>query len=212
MKSDSGVDIALAEYEQEKDANPFHYVRRAFVASGDLCADISISGGNKVMVDTTEPLLHSLVFDPMRPPDFFSKFRYATILYDHQAFGAAAPVYASALTLVDGVSDSLKWRRVTTDQASMAYGIAGDVKRSREINETAIAHDPSYPLYYYNLACADAEQGNASAARKHLQQAFDRRANSLPGEKMPDPTQDDSIVKLKSDKSFWSFVQTLPRS
>lgn len=212
MKSDSGADIALVDYEQGKDSHPYHYVRRAFVASGDLCADISISGANKLMVDTTDPLLHSLVFDPTRPPDFFAKSRYATVLYDHHAFGAAGPVYAGALSLVDKVPDSLTWRRVTTDQASMAYGISGDLKRSREINEAAIARDPDYPLYYYNLACADAEEGNVTAAREHLQQAFDRRANTLPGEKMPDPARDDSIVKLKHDKSFWSFVQELPRS
>jgi hypothetical protein len=29
---------------------------------------------------------------------------------------------------------------------------------------------------------------------------------------MPDPTHDDSILKLKHDKVFWQFVQTLPRS
>jgi len=212
MKSDSGVEIALVDYEQGNGSNPYHYARRAFVANGGLCADISITGANKLMVNTTDPLLHSLVFDPTRPPDFFAKFRYATVLYDHHAFGAAGPIYVGALSLVDKVPDSLTWRRVTTDQASMAYGISGDLKRSREINQAAIARDPDYPLYYYNLACADAEDGNATAALAHLQQAFDRRSHTLPGGKMPDPTQDDSIAKLKLDKSFWSFVQALPRS
>jgi len=45
----------------------------------------------------------------------------------------------------------------------------------------------------------------------HLQQAFDRRANVLKGESMPDPTKDDSILKLKKDKAFWAFVLTLPK-
>jgi hypothetical protein len=26
---------------------------------------------------------------------------------------------------------------------------------------------------------------------------------------MPDPTTDDSIAKLKKDKEFWAFVETL---
>jgi tetratricopeptide (TPR) repeat protein len=211
-KSDSGVDIALIDYEQGKAPAPFHYVRRAFIAGGDLCADISVTGRDKLATETTDATLHSVVFDPSRPPDSFSKFRFATALFDHHAFAAAAPVYAGALSLVDKVDDSRKWRRVATDQASIAYGIAGDLKSSREINEAAIARDPDYPLYYYNMACADAEEGNAAAAREHLQQAFDRRANTLPGEKMPDPTHDDSIIKLKHDKSFWDFVLTLPHS
>ena len=62
--------------------------------------------------------------------------------------------------------------------------------------------DPDYPLYYYNLACADAEQGKAADAKLHLQQAFDRKANTIPVEKLPDPTQDDSILKLKINKEF----------
>jgi hypothetical protein len=65
-----------------------------------------------------------------------------------------------------------------------------------------IAADPDYPINYYNLACADAEQGHASDAKAHLQQAFDRRANVLKGESMPDPSKDDSILKLKKDKTF----------
>jgi hypothetical protein len=69
-----------------------------------------------------------------------------------------------------------------------------------------------HPLNYYNLACADAEQGNASDARTHLQQAFDRRANIIKGESMPDPAKDDSILKLKNDKAFWTFVLALPKN
>ena len=95
----------------------------------------------------------------------------------------------------------------------MSYGISGDIKRSRAVNEAAISSDPDYPLYYYDLACADAEEGKADAARVHLQQAFDRKANTLPGEHLPDPATDDSILKLKKNKEFWAFVQTLsPKS
>ena len=90
-------------------------------------------------------------------------------------------------------------------------GMSGDLKDSRAVAEDAIAADPEYPVNYYNLACMDAEQGDAAGAKMHLQQAFDRRANVLKGESMPDPTKDDSILKLKKDKAFWAFVLTLPK-
>jgi hypothetical protein len=45
-----------------------------------------------------------------------------------------------------------------------------------------------------------------------LQQAFDRRANVLKGERMPDPAKGDSIVKLQKDKEFWTFVLALPKN
>ncbi len=102
-------------------------------------------------------------------------------------------------------------RRVATDQLVMALGMSGDLKNSRAVAENAIASDPDYPINYYNLACADAEEGNASTAKTHLQMAFDRRANVLKGESMPDPSKDDSILKLKTDKEFWAFVLALPR-
>jgi tetratricopeptide (TPR) repeat protein len=91
----------------------------------------------------------------------------------------------------------------------MAMGISGDVDGARKLFLEASKKDPDYPLYYYNLACADAEQGKAADAKLHLQQAFDRKSNTLPGEHLPDPTTDDSIQKLRQNKEFWAFVQTL---
>jgi tetratricopeptide (TPR) repeat protein len=102
-------------------------------------------------------------------------------------------------------------RRVTTDQLVMSLGMSGDTQKSRAVAEKAIAADPDYPINYYNLACADAEQGNPTEAKMHLKQAFDRRANVLKGESMPDPTKDDSILKLKNDKEFWAFVLVLSK-
>jgi hypothetical protein len=206
----SAVPVALVDYEQTKAPPSAHFVRRFFVAQGDLCLDLAVTAENTILADAKD-LYQTLSFDPNRPPDFFAKFRYATVLYDHHAYAAAAPIYEGALTLVDSVPDSTQWRRVTTDQASMSYGIAGDLKHSRALNEAAILKDPDYPLYYYNLACADAEGGDAATARTHLEQAYARRANALKGETLPDASKDDSILKLEANKDFWAFVQSLPK-
>jgi hypothetical protein len=64
-------------------------------------------------------------------------------------------------------------------------------------------------MYYYNLACAAGEEGNLADAKARLQQAFDRRANVLPGESMPDPATDDSFQQLMDDPDFAAFVKTL---
>ena len=210
--STSGVSIAQVDYLQSKQPDAHQFVRRFFVASGDLCLDASLLAVNQIMADAASSLTSSLVFDPAREPGFFEITRYAFVLFQHGQVKAAAPLYERALAFVDNVPDAAKWRRVTVDQASMSYGIAGDLVRSRALNEAAIQRDPDYPMYYYTLACADAESGDAIAARKHLQQAYARRANVIPGEHMPDASQDDSILKLKTDKEFWNFVQTLPKS
>ena len=77
------------------------------------------------------------------------------------------------------------------------------------VNEAAIAKDPEYPMYYFNLSCADAEAGDPGAARTHLQQAFDRRPHTLESETFPDPTTDDSLQKLRKDEAFWSLAQQI---
>ncbi len=91
----------------------------------------------------------------------------------------------------------------------MAYRMAGNIPKARALFEAAIAKDPEYPLYYYNLACADAEGKNLADARTHLRQAFARKANVIRGETMPDPSKDDSFLPYRDNKEFWTFVESL---
>lgn len=124
-------------------------------------------------------------------------------------YKAAAPIFEQALTMLPDDNSQETMRRVTIDQAGMAYGISGDFAKARAILNAAIAKDPGYPMYYYNLACADAEQNDLAQARVHLQQAFDRKHNVLPGEVLPNPAKDDSFLPHRKNKEFWSFVESL---
>jgi hypothetical protein len=211
LKSNSGADIAIVLMIP---TNGTSTAVRAFVASGDLCGDLTFSVHQPVTEQTVpmekvKAILETIQFAPTAKPTFRDAFAYATVEWDKHQISGAVTAYAAALKLVDSSDDPVKWRRVTTDQLSMALGMSGNLKQSRVVNEEAIQRDPLYPLYYYDLACADAEEGNAKAAQMHLQQAFARKANTLLGESMPDPTTDDSLLKLKSDPEFWAFVQTL---
>jgi hypothetical protein len=183
----------------------------AVAASPTLCAEIHISKTPFQAAD--EPSLNAqaetFTFEPDYTPTMMDYFTLGSIFYNvTKSFESAAIYYQRALDTLPP-DTPLKLRRVITDQLSMSYGISGQIKQSRAVNENAIRTDPDYPLYYYNLACADAEQGKAADAKLHLQQAFDRKANTIPGEKLPDPTQDDSILKLKKNREFWEFVQNL---
>jgi hypothetical protein len=205
----NGTRVALVSLDPPPKGKEAWHFLRAFAASGDLCADISFSSHQPIDYIAIEQTLKTLQFDPHSKPSFSDALFYATILWDHHNPNGAAKAYEVALTRVDTSDNPAMWRRVVVDQLAMSYGMTGDLKRSRAINETAIAKDPNYPLYYYNLACADAEEGNAVAAREHLQQAFDRRANTLPNEQLPDPAVDDSLLKLKTNKQFWALVQDI---
>lgn len=184
-----------------------------FLGDSHTCAEMHVSKPSYTPADAvlfTSALDH-FSFDGDYQPSLTDYATLGSAYYRiAKNYPAAAVYYQRALDLLSSAPAPDKTlRRFLTDQLSMSYGISGDIKRSRAVNEAAIASDPDYPLYYYNLACADAEQGKADAARAHLQQAFDRKANTLPGEHLPDPATDDSILKLKKNKDFWAFVQTL---
>jgi tetratricopeptide (TPR) repeat protein len=184
------------------------------MASATACAEVHAS--LTPYHPSEEPALTApvemFVFDPSYVPSATDYFALGNILYrQSRSYDTAAIYYQRTLDSLPPRTD-LNSRRIVVDQLALAYGISGQLKRSRDINAEAIKSDPDYPLYYYNLACADAEQGDAKNARIHLQQAFDRRANTIPGEPMPDPAKDDSILKLKGDQSFWTFVTALPKN
>jgi len=184
-----------------------------FAGNAKTCAEIHVSGvSDSAAVDAEmNAVLAGFEPDLSYQPNASDYFRLATALFKGSP-GLAAPYYKSALDAMPGDASYRGVRRIATDQLVMSLGMSGDLKNSRAVAEMAIAEDPDYPINYYNLACADAEQGKAADAKLHLQQAFDRRANVLKGESMPDPAQDDSILKLKKDKAFWAFVMALPKN
>jgi hypothetical protein len=205
----SGIPVALATYRSGKTKSS--YAVRGFVATGEVCGDLEIYSTSPVNPDdpAVKAVFESFRFDPNYVPEFRHALFYAQILYEKHQYRAAAPIFEQALAKVSNDKSQLTMRRVTTDQAGMAYGISGNLAKARELFEKAIQSDPDYPLYYYNLACADAEENKLPEAKKHLQQAFDRKANVLPGESMPDPTKDDSFLPHKGDKDFWTFLDAL---
>jgi tetratricopeptide (TPR) repeat protein len=104
--------------------------------------------------------------------------------------------------------DKNLWR-VLLDNLSIAYGITGDVARARETLNYGVSKDPDYPLFYYNLACAAAEKGALGDTEKYLTLAFERRANTIPGETFPDARMDDSFQKFLLQKEFRQFLNSL---
>jgi len=213
MARSDGPPVELVSYVGEGKDGKLIYSIRGFLAMGDICGDLEIYGNDvKVISDPNlKKIWDSYGFDPNYSPQFSDVTLYAEILYRNRMYEAAAAAFEQALTKLkdDKNKDQLMWQRVTTDQAGMAYGLSGNIPKARAIFEAAVAKDPEYPMYYYNLACADAEEKKLADARNHLQQAFARKANTIRGETMPDPTKDDSFLPYRDNKEFWTFVESL---
>jgi tetratricopeptide (TPR) repeat protein len=213
MARSDGPPVELVSYVGQGKDGKLVYSIRGFLAIGDICGDLEIDGNdvNVISDSNLKKIWESYRFDPNYSPQFGDVSQYAEILYQNHMYQAAAPVFEQALTKLkdDKNKDQLMWQRVTTDQAGLAYGLTGNIPKARAIFEAGVAKDPDYPMYYYNLACADAEEKKLTDARNHLQQAFARKANVIRGETMPDPTKDDSFLPYRDNKEFWAFVESL---
>lgn len=206
------LSVSLVRYTTS-DGGRRVYAVRGFVAAADLCGDLGFYSNSSIGADDIEvtEVFRTYKLDGEYNPSWRELLWYAQILYKDSMYSAAAPVYETALSKLthESEADVTTWRRVLIDQAGMSYGMSGDTQKSRSVFEKAIAEDPDYPLYYYNLACADAEEKDLLSARKHLRQAFDRKANVIRGESMPDPTMDDSFRPHRDNKEFWGFLESL---
>jgi len=131
-------------------------------------------------------------------------------LFRQEKYSEAIIPYEKAREL-DGTEKKLSpdQRRVLIDQLAMAYGISGDLEKSRILLEDAIHVDPNYPLNYYNLACVFAEQDNKKSVLSNLALAFQHKDNVLKGEKMPDPRTDSSFQKYARDDEFTKLMKEL---
>lgn len=210
----TGRQLATASFivEVNKAGIPHQRNQFGFAGNSKTCAEIHISafGDEQAVQDGMNNTLEAFQPELDYQPTAIDYFRVASLLFKG-APALSAPYYRASIEAMPSEAGYLTMRRVATDQLVMALGMSGDLKGSRRAAENAIAADPDYPLNYYNLACADAEQGDATNAKLHLQKAFELRANILKGERMPDPARDDSILKLKSNREFWTFVQSLPQ-
>ena len=171
-----GSSIALINYEELGNDRKPVYSERAFIAAGDTCGDLEFY--TNTPINNSDPTLkkiwQSIRFNPAYQPKFDDIFQYAQLLFESQKYDAAGPLFELALTKLkdDGNSENRDWRRVATDQAGMSYGAEGDIPKARAILDAAVAKDPDYPMYYYNLACADAAQNKLDepvpTSGKHL--------------------------------------------
>jgi hypothetical protein len=207
--SSDNLPLELVKYTYKAADGSSWYVERGFMATGEICGDLAVYGRKQEDDATLKAIFESYRLDPHYVAEFNDLLLYAEVLYHHSMFKAAAPIFEQALAKVPDDNHQQTNRRVVTDEEGMAYGISGDTAKARAIFQAAIVKDPDYPLYYYNLACADAEERKIDDARVHLQQAFDRKANVLPGETLPDPAKDDSFLPFQSNKDFWNFIKGL---
>jgi tetratricopeptide (TPR) repeat protein len=127
-----------------------------------------------------------------------------------QNFTASIAPYQKALD-AEKQSHSLSKNslRILVDNLGMAYGISGDLNRAEETLNYGVSQDPTYPMFYYNLACVSAGRNDMNKTMEFLRKAFSYKTNVIPSETMPDPQKDDSFKPFMADQRFREFLKSL---
>ncbi len=98
---------------------------------------------------------------------------------------------------------------VLVDNLGMSYGITGDIKRSMAVFEYGIKEEPTYPLFYYNMACGYGELGDEDNAIKNLRLAFKYKANMPKTNASVGPETDTSFAKFRKSKKFDAAISEM---
>ena len=211
VTSQRTLPLALASYYSPIDAVQTRHELYAFASDVETCFAIELSlvepthpapGSATLQLQTVLSLFRPLPgYQPKAEEYFFTASLFAT---KNSVF--AAPYFKRSLSLLPVTPETLKLRRALTDKLIAASNSSGDSNHARPAAEQAIEDDPTWPINYYGLACADANDDRLEPARLHLQQAFDRRANLPAGQAMPDVIADRCFFRHSKDDAFWSFL------
>jgi hypothetical protein len=214
MKTSQRGDFSMREYIiPEFRGQPVHQKNVfGYATSGDLGLDFHISKISYSPADDKffDSLIGGIHLIPDYKPDSTTEFGYGSIFYLHHDWKTAASHYENSLQLEKqkrALSPAL-WN-VLVDNLGMAYGMSGEIPKAKATFEYGAQENPTYPMFRYNLACADAELGDLDGALDQLKQAFRYKSNSNPGEGIPDPAKDDSFKRYVSDPRFATLAKQL---
>jgi predicted Zn-dependent protease len=144
------------------------------------------------------------------PSNIYAQIYLGQTLFKEQKYTDAVEPYEKARMLENGGKVlSSDQHRILIDQLVMAYGINKQLKKAHALLDEAIPQDPEYPLNYYNLACAFAEEGNKNKMLASLTLSFQHKDHVLRGEQMPDPRSDSSFQKYVRDDDFVKLMRAL---
>lgn len=101
--------------------------------------------------------------------------------------------------------------RVLVDNLGMSYGMTGKLDQARATFEYGLTQDPEYQMFHYNMACYHGENRELQESISELRLAYKYRVNSIPGESIPDPMQDDSFRYFTHNQIFIDAVRDMQK-
>ena len=196
----------------------------AYLGAANLCAEIHISKAGFQPQDEGlfEQVLKTVRLRPDEPAKVPSQeedtsqnsaefyFRTGSKFYLAQNYAGAAEAYQKALDMEkEKHTLTQNYFRVLVDNLGMSYGMTGKLDQAKATFEYGLAQDPEYPMFHYNMACYYGEKRELQESVSELRLAYKYKANSIPGESIPDPMQDDSFRYFVHDQTFVDAVHNM---
>ena len=132
-------------------------------------------------------------------------------LFNKGQYDKAIAPYSKALEMVKTnryLLSETNWR-ILVDNLGVSYANTGRLQNAKETFEYGISRNPTYPLFYYYIACFHAEMNDMDNTLAYLKQAFAYKWNVIAGEKMPDPRGNPCFRRFLSNEQFLGSLNEL---
>ena len=139
-------------------------------------------------------------------------FQYGNYYYANKNYEKAIVYYQKALEQEKRKPRLLKtfWL-VLVDNLGMAYGLSGDLEMAKNTIQYGVSKEPTYPMFYYNLACTYAQLNDLEHSLLNLEKAGQYKANMISGEKWPQPAKDQSFRRFLKNEKFVEAAGKFPQ-
>jgi tetratricopeptide (TPR) repeat protein len=155
-------------------------------------------------------LLAMAAFSVAASPQTNSLMTDGNHAYMRGDFAGAIKAYQQAL---DGEKKQPTLDRSATialiDNLGTVYGITGNWDKAREAFDYGVSKYPTYPIFYYDIACVYGRKKDMENAITYLQKASANKAGLASGEKMPDALNDNSFAAFKDNEKFVRAAKSL---
>lgn len=137
-----------------------------------------------------------------KPDSWLAHAQLGDALFGETNMGCIAE-YEKSKELADAdKSVQATQKRLVINQLGVIYGMSGKFDESIETYQQAIAQDPDYGPYYYNLACSYSGKNDLDHVISNLQEVAKRKDKWPADESFPDPRKDDSFKNYLGNERF----------
>ena len=144
-------------------------------------------------------------------PDYLdAQEALADLYYLEKRFDNAATEFKKAQALDDSQKKLARGdRNRLIDQLGLSQAQSRHLDDALATYQKAVAEDPTYGSFEYNLACVYAEKGDLDSALPHLKKSWELRDSFPRGTDFPDPRKDDSFKRFWNDPRFKDAVENM---